>query len=170
MHIALPRFRRFGAASLFVMIAAVTIAITVRMERSKSEITAYVQVCRPAMPYGQSPRRLPEGSDAEFDSFRRTQVEVLRSESVLTLAVRDPSISRHTFLRRMHDPVEWLKTNLKIDYPNDAELMRVRLFTSQPEDGATIVNAVVRAYLKEVGESDANERRETAALPHPPTR
>src|SRR5262249_31896915 len=152
------RFTRFGLVSLLVLMAAIAVAIAIGLELSKSEVTAHLQVARSVVPFGWSPEWFAEMTDSEYDLFRRTQVELLRSESLLTRALRDPSISHYTFLARIDDPVEWLRRNLKIDYPNDAELLRIRLFTSKPDEGVKIVNAVVNNYFKEVVERGITDR------------
>lgn len=157
------RFTRFGLVSFFVLMAAIAVAIAIVIELSKSEVTAYLQVARSITPPGWSPEWFPEMSDSEYDLFRLTQVELLRSKPLLTRALRDPSISHYTFLARIDDPVDWLKKNLKIDYPNDAELLRIRLFTSKPEEGVKIVNAVVHNYFKEVVERGVTDRAKAEA-------
>jgi uncharacterized protein involved in exopolysaccharide biosynthesis len=156
-----PRFTRFGLASLLVLLAAIAVAIAMGIELSKTEVTAYIQVHRSTAPGSWPPEWFPRPDDAEFDTFRATQIEILRSKSLLTRAVRDPSVAQVTFLARKHDPVDWLQKHLKIDYPNDAELLRVRLFTSEPEEGVKIVNAVINTYFREVVEKEITERART---------
>ena len=152
------RFMRFGVASLFVLAAAIGLAIAIGFELSKTEVSAYIEVARTIHPPGLPRSWYYDMSDSEYDSFRRTQVELLRSKVTLTRAVRDPSVLQATFLAQVHDPMEWLEKNLRIDYPNDAELLRVRLFTHEPDDGVKIVDAVVHAYFRELVEKGTRER------------
>jgi hypothetical protein len=157
------RLTRFSLATLFVLVTAVAAAIAIGLEMSKSEVVAYVQIRRSVAPIGWPRDWTDEMSTDEYDSFRRTQVELMRSESLLIRALRDPSISHGTFLARASDPVKWLKENLKIDFPNDAELLRIRLWTRDPDDGVKVLNAVVRTYFKEVVEKVV-QRRNRAEL------
>lgn len=163
LAISRPRFSRFGVASLLVVLAAIGVAIALGIELSKTEVTAYIQVHRSTAPGTWPQEWFPRPDDAEFDAFRKMQIEMLRSKSVLTRAVRDPAVLQDTFLAQKHDPVDWLQKNLKIDYPNDTELLRVRLFTSDPEQGVKIVNAVVNTYFREVVEKEITDRAKTEA-------
>src|SRR5262249_4594370 len=97
-------------------------------------------------------------TEQEYRDFKRTQIELMRSKSMLVRALRDPAIYNLPFVRGQDDPVEWLQENLKFDYPNDAELLRIRLWTSSPEEGIKVVDAVIDLYFKEVVEKGIIER------------
>jgi hypothetical protein len=155
------RFTRFSLATMFVLVTAVAVAITIGLELSKSEVTAYVQMRRSTAAAGWPRDWSDEMSADEFDMFRRTQVELMRSKSLLTRVMRDALVSTQTFLGRAADPIGWLEKNLKFDFPNDGELLRVRLLTHDTDEGAAIVNAVVRMYFKEVVEKDMQNRNRT---------
>jgi hypothetical protein len=152
------RFGRFGLASLFVLMTAIAVAIAIGMELSKSEVTAYIQIRRSLADAGWPRPWDHEPSREGFDLFRRSQIELMRSKSLLVRMLRNPSVSKTTFLDRVSDPVEWLQDNLQFDFPNDAELLRIRLRTHEPDDGVKIMNAVVDTYFKEVVERGVQER------------
>jgi hypothetical protein len=155
------RFTRFSLATMFVLVTAVAVAITVWMELSKAEVTAYMQIERSIAAAGWPREWSHEMNADEFDSFRRTMVELMRSKSLLTRMLRDPSISSGTFLARESDPVGWLERNLKFDFPKYTEVLRIRLLTHNQEDGVKIVNAVVNTYFKEVVEIGVQRRNRT---------
>ena len=159
----LSPFRRSHLASFVVLLLAIALAVMVGSELTKSEVAAYIHVLRSTAPAGWPPEWFPEANKAEFDAFRGLQNEMLRSKSLLTRTVRDPAVSQYTFLARKHDPVEWLKKNLKIDYPNHGEVLRVRLFTHDPEEGVKVVNAVINTYFREVVEKEVTDRSRTEA-------
>jgi hypothetical protein len=48
------------------------------------------------------------------------------------------------------DPNAWLRSELIIDYPNDAEVLRIAMKGTQPVEVTKIVNRVVETYLKEI--------------------
>jgi hypothetical protein len=151
-----PRFSRFSLATLFVVVTAIAVALAVGLEMTKSEVTAYVLI-------GRSPAEWPlstgaEMSDAAYRSFRQTQLELLRSEGVLIRALRDPNVAGLGLVHGQTDAVKWLEANLKTDFPGDAELLRIRLRSRDPAEGAKIVNAVVESYFKEVVEKRITQR------------
>ena len=152
-----PPNLRFALATLLVVAISAGIGLFVYLEMTKPEVVAYLQVCRSAN-IGWSKNFFEEESEQEFDRYRRTQIEMLRSKSLLVRAVRSPSISGLSFLRYKSDPVAWLKENLKIDYPNDAELLRVRLSANDPIQAAQAVDAVIHAYFKEFIEKQTTDR------------
>ena len=152
------RIGRFGLATLLVLVTAIAVAIAVGLELSKSEVVAYVQIRRSMADVGWPRPWDDEMNVEEFKLFRRSQVELMRSKSLLIRMLRNPSISKGTFLDRSADPVEWLQKNLQFDFPNDAELLRIRLWTNDAQDGVTVVNAVVDTYFREVVEKDVLDR------------
>ena len=48
------------------------------------------------------------------------------------------------------DPVSWLKDEMLIDYPQDAEILRVAMKGTRKGDVVQIVDVVVKKYLSEV--------------------
>ncbi len=158
-----PTNARFALATLLVVAITAGLGLFVYLEVKKpevikSEAVAYLQVRRSAADAGWSEGFVDEESEQEFDRFRCLQIEMLRSKSLLVRAVRDPSISGLSFLRYMSDPVAWLKKNLKIDYPNDGEILRIRLSASDPSQAAAVVDAVIDAYFKETVEKQTTDR------------
>jgi hypothetical protein len=99
------------------------------------------------------------GDADQFAVFKRTQVQLIKSGAVLRAAVRQPKIAELSVVRRYGDnAVNWLRQELVIDYPDDAEVMRVSLAGDQPEQVVQIVDAVVKSYLSEVVDRARDER------------
>ena len=97
-----------------------------------------------------------EGPDA-FSIFKRTQVQMFRSGPVLRGTVREPEIQRLKVIQEHDDdPVAWLKEELLLDYPDDAEILRVAISTENKNEAMKIVDAVVDKYLSEVVQADRN--------------
>jgi hypothetical protein len=156
------RIGRFGLATLFVLATALAVAIAIGWELSKSEVVAYVRISRSAVPTGWPREWFDELGAEDYESFRRTQGELIRGDLVLIRALRDSSISHETFLARQSDPVAWLKKHLKFDFlPYEGELLRIRLYTHEPDDGVKIVDAVLDAYLKDEVEDESRRRNRT---------
>ena len=102
---------------------------------------------------------LGESGAEEFAVFKRTQVELIRSGTVLTGTLRDTGVNKLSMVREHRDdPVKWLSEQLIIDYPNDAEVLRIAMKGTQPAELAEIVNRIVASYLKEVVQHEKEVR------------
>src|SRR5205085_5862988 len=100
--------------------------------------------------------------DAEFAQFRGTQAALLRSRLVLDAALRNKDVSGLAVIREPANPVGWLEKQLRIDFPEQGEVIRVGMDGSRPEQLASVVNAVVDAYMKAIPE--ALRRHEDASI------
>jgi len=121
----------------------------------KAEVVAYVQVLRdPDTMIGKT--RNPDSY--EFITFRNTTIEMMKSKPLLTRALRDPAISQLPLVKKQSDPVEWLKDELSLKYPGDAELLQVTMNGEEIDQMVKIVNAVIDAYFKEVVEKGVQDR------------
>jgi capsular exopolysaccharide synthesis family protein len=99
-----------------------------------------------------------EGADA-FAIFKRTQVQYILSGPVLRGTVREPSIGRLSMVKEHDDdPVSWLNSEMILDYPDDAEILRVAIKGTNKDESIKIVDMVVKKYLSEVVERARNER------------
>src|SRR5262249_57248290 len=91
----------------------------------------------------------------EFTVFKRTQVQLLKSNFVLQATLREKDIARLEMVREnSDDPVAWLQGQLIIDYPDDAEIMRVAIKGKKKDETTKLVDKVVDEYMKEVVERD----------------
>ena len=70
-------------------------------------------------------RRPVEASTTAFEIFKGTQQQFLLSGVVLNAALRKPETANLVILEKEGDPAQWLARNLRIDYPGNAEIMRV---------------------------------------------
>jgi capsular exopolysaccharide synthesis family protein len=99
-----------------------------------------------------------------FDILKKTQLALLRSYFVLNAAVRDPGISSLSILAGEGDPVEWLQENLRVDFPQQGEILSISVIGSPPEDLVRLVDAVAKAYRDEVIFEEKQRRLATRDL------
>lgn len=86
-----------------------------------------------------------------FDVLKKTQLAKLKSNYVLTAAIRDPSVAALSVLARERDGVEFLQDNLEVDFPQNGEVLSISLSGDElPEELEAVVNAVAKAYQDEV--------------------
>ena len=94
----------------------------------------------------------------EFSNFKRTQVAMLKSRFVLQAALRKPEIAKLPIVAAQADPVAWLESQLVVDFPGDAELLRVGMKGDKSDQLAKLVNAVVDSYMNEVVYAERDEQ------------
>jgi len=105
----------------------------------------------------QQQARAPEA----FEVFKDTQIQLIKSDVVLTPALRDPAARELEPIRkRGAAAAEWLADEIEVGFPQEAEIMEVRFTSRDPAEAATLVNAVVEAYLEDVVNRGTQERRE----------
>ncbi|MBN2577985.1 MAG: hypothetical protein JXB10_03260 [Pirellulales bacterium] len=95
-----------------------------------------------------------------FEILKNTLRCLLTTRWVLVPALRDPEINQLPIVKRQKDAVEWLKENLSVTYPGNAEVMEMAFTAPEAKDAVAIVNAVADAFQREVVEVELQERRE----------
>ncbi|HTU25174.1 MAG TPA: polysaccharide biosynthesis tyrosine autokinase [Pirellulales bacterium] len=92
---------------------------------------------------------------AAYEIYKKTQLQLIKSNFVLSRAARKPDMQDLvTIKEHKEDPVGFLEAKLQVDYPGDAELMRIALKGTHREELAKIVNAVVDSYMDEIVSGD----------------
>ncbi|MBI3839644.1 MAG: AAA family ATPase [Planctomycetia bacterium] len=108
--------------------------------------------------------KLTESMTDEFTIFKRTQVDLIKSGLVMHGTLRDKEINRLAMVQEhSDDPVAWLSDHLIIDYPNDAEILRIAMKGQSPAEVTKIVNKVVDIYLKEIVQHEKEIRNQEKA-------
>jgi len=95
---------------------------------------------------------------AEYESYRKTQVQLIKSPFVLTSALRRPGIAELGTIREEVDPVGWLSRYIQVTAPMESEVLQVRLRGENAADVTKIVNAVTSAYLEDIVNKERAER------------
>jgi succinoglycan biosynthesis transport protein ExoP len=98
------------------------------------------------------------GSGGEYESYRKTQAQLITSPFVLSSAMRKPDMAMLSTFVDVQDPVDWLADNLQVATPAESEVLQIRLRASNPEEAAKIVNNVTQAYLDDIVDKERTER------------
>jgi uncharacterized protein involved in exopolysaccharide biosynthesis len=96
--------------------------------------------------------------NAEYEAYRKTQVQLIKSPFVLTSAIRRPGISALATLTEEEDPVGYLVRNVQVSAPMESEVVQVRMRGEDAKEVTQIVNAVTNAYLTDVVNKEKSER------------
>lgn len=103
---------------------------------------------------------LSRGRDsAEYESYKKTQLQLMKSPYVLQAALRKPGIEGLETLREAAaDPIGWLSRGLMVTASPESEVVQVRLRGKNAEDVAKILNAVIASFLDDVVNKERTER------------
>jgi succinoglycan biosynthesis transport protein ExoP len=103
---------------------------------------------------------LSHGRDtAEYESYKKTQLQLLKSPYVLQAAMRKPGIEQLETLREAGtDPIGWLSHALLVTASPESEVVQVRLRGKNAEDVAKILNAVTTSFLDDIVNKERTER------------
>lgn len=155
-RLARLRSRRLSLLAVFLLALGWTMApaLPAAARGGNDRVEALLMV-RSAAPSLIKERQVPV-SEFEFELFRRTQAELLLTPMVLGSALRSAEIAELPLLAEQKDPVGWLRSMIRVDFPGDAELMRVSMRGSSEQE-AKIVNAVVEAYFDEVVDREKHQ-------------
>jgi len=118
------------------------------------EAVAWLRVRDKSGMYGAGGGR----DNAEYEAYRKTQVQLIKSPFVLTSALRRPGISSLATFSDEDDPVGWLMRNVQVSAPMESEVVQVRLRGENYTEVTQIVNAVTQAYLNDVVNKEKTER------------
>ena len=118
------------------------------------EAVAWLRVRDKSGMYGAGTGR----DNAEFEAFRKTQVQLVKSPFVLTSALRRPGITGLSLFAGEDDPVGYLMKYLTVAAPMESEVIQVRLRGENAKEVTQIVNAVTQAYLTDIVNKEKSER------------
>lgn len=86
-------------------------------------------------------------SETRNSTYLKTQVGLLTSAMVLNPAIADPLVVNLPTIRKAVDPKNDLQEKLNVVIVPGTNLIRIALESPNPEEAATIVQAVVQSYL-----------------------
>lgn len=125
---------------------------------ARPAVFALVQLSQQQPRILPAPRNASPQEESKFDSFRRTQIALLRSHSVLKTALRYPKVAALPLVQQQADPVAWLEKNLVVDSPDSPAIVRIGMSGGKTEDLVLLVNAVTDAYFSEIVNKEHYER------------
>jgi hypothetical protein len=120
--------------------------------------SALLQVARSAPTVLTDGRHEARMDAAEFSSFKQTQAEWIKSRVVLNSALRDPNVQKIGILKEQADAISLLKSNLRVEFSGDTELLRVSISSMRPQEAAVLINAIVDAYMREIVNRERNQK------------
>jgi translation initiation factor IF-2 len=98
------------------------------------------------------------GSTPNFQLYRSTQQQMMKTPFVLNTALRKEGVSGLQELVEAPSAMEWLQKSIKVEFPDNGEIMRASVETQSGDSCVKIINAVVEAYMDEVVLNERNDR------------
>jgi hypothetical protein len=96
---------------------------------------------------------------ADFERWKRTQRQLVRSPVVLTAALQRNSVASLPTLGEQVDSLAWLQQHITVTFPDEAEIMYVGVRGCPDRTTAeAITNTVVEVYLHDVVDAERQKK------------
>lgn len=149
-------------AVVFVIVClAVCVGFLAYMLRAKYTAISYLRIGREEPFLVNSPPHLD--SEKEFEAYKETQRQLVKSRFVLLAALRKPEVAQLPSVKAVQengDAVQWLERLVKVEFPGHVEIMSVAVTRDDPDEATTLGRAIVAAYLSEVVDAERDTRRQ----------
>ncbi len=125
--------------------------VTIRVRRNPDEILRDAYSKRTVHPQ-------------DFEIEKQTQAALLKSPFVIHAALREPGISQLPLVRdnrwfgKRKNEVAWLERELKVEYAEGSEILRMSMTEERPEELKKLLNAVTDAFMVEIVQAEAADR------------
>jgi polysaccharide biosynthesis transport protein len=96
---------------------------------------------------------------ADFQTYQRTQMSLIKSRYVLQAVLNDPNVAALPSLREKGDQqIEWLEKALTIQFANGSEILELTLSSDRKGDLVTLLDAITDTYMRLVVEEEQKAR------------
>ncbi|HEY2839329.1 MAG TPA: hypothetical protein VGJ26_09280, partial [Pirellulales bacterium] len=146
------------ASSLGALLAIGVMVMAAFLIPQTGDVVQYIRVSRnPEVVFGTA---RGDGKD-EFETLKATTKQFMRSRMLLQAALRG-DVAQLAIVQQQKDPINWLENNLALVFPDEAEILQVKMRGSeaQVDDLVIVVGAVVDAYFSEVVDADLKRRED----------
>jgi capsular exopolysaccharide synthesis family protein len=102
----------------------------------------------------------PAGNHTDFAAYKQSQAALVKSRRTLNAALKDPAVNDLGIVREQADAIDWLGRNLKVDFRDSPEYMRVTLEGNNADELQTLLGGLAKAYKSSVDEHENALRQE----------
>ncbi len=102
----------------------------------------------------------------DYEIEKQTQAALLKSPFVINAALRQRGISQMPLVRdnpwfgKRENPVAWLDRQLKVEFAEGSEMLRLSMKEEYPDDLKKLLNAITDAYMTEIVQAERIEQRQ----------
>lgn len=154
----LKALRRRWFLATFLAILVVPVAAAAAYSLIPPKYTAYATLKVFSNQGGIVFQKETNDGRTEYSIFQKTQLGLIKSRFVLAAAMRQPGIAQLSMITKQPDPIAWLEEEIKPEYMEGSEILKISLSGEEPAEVAAIVNAIKDAYLQEVVDVEKKER------------
>ena len=148
--------RRWALATGLGAVCALLVGFTAYLivPAPKYSTTAYLQVAT------HQPRIIFDVKEqlADYRTFQKTQMELIKSPVVLDPVLRDPRVASLALVKEQADPSEWLLREIQVGFQNGSEILLISMSGATPNELKPIIDTVVSAYIEHVVDQDHKSR------------
>jgi beta-lactamase regulating signal transducer with metallopeptidase domain len=97
-----------------------------------------------------------------FEIYKSTQQQIITGRYVLAAVMQKPRVRELASVaqeRTVGNPVDWLSRRVTVSFPGKAEIMEIAVYADQPQDAATLADAVVDTYFEKVVDAEQGQKR-----------
>ena len=153
--------RWFPTILLGLLVLLVVCVAIVLVGRGKYVASTFLRVAMQEKPIAFPTENQMVDRD-RFEIYKSTQQQLVMSRFVLMAALRRPEVAKLPSVQEAQkngDAVNWLMRRLSVSFPGKAEIMEVSVCGNDPQEAMILDRAVVDAYMKEVVESERDQKR-----------
>jgi capsular exopolysaccharide synthesis family protein len=110
------------------------------------------------------PRILQGGAPSDFRTYIRTQAQQLYNRNVISAALKSDAVKRLNLEAVLTDPAQYIDEELKVEHPDDSEIITASLACFDPTISVTLLKAITDAYMDQIvyAEDRVKARKVTA--------
>lgn len=148
------RWKLAVAGSLvFGLLAAVAVLLLLPPPKYTTSALVFVAATRPKEIFET------RESSVAYSTYQETQLALAGSRMVMEAALKQDSVATLASVVKQADPIDWLGSEIKVDFPRGSEIFRISMTGAYPpKDVEILVNAVTDAYMNGVVEQECQER------------
>ena len=141
-----------GLGFIFASIVAGLLWVFVPVE---SEAVVLIRITRPEESALRS-RPALRMTATDFEVFKQTQADLIKTSFVMNAALRQPGISNLEIVKnkpwggKRKEPAAWLERELKVSSPEGTEIVQLSFKERNEEEVIRVLNAIKDAYMHEV--------------------
>jgi succinoglycan biosynthesis transport protein ExoP len=92
-------------------------------------------------------------------TYQKSEVALLTSYPVMRAALKNPLVAKLPRVQKQTDAVGWLENQLRAGFAEDTDLLQISFSGPDPNEAATLVQAVQEAYLQEIVKGQRTEQQ-----------
>jgi capsular exopolysaccharide synthesis family protein len=135
------------AGVFFLTVMAAAVALMVIPKRHTAQTRVIVE------------RNVPNAGDAknaDLTVFLNTQIEIIRSATVLEPAMDGPGVAEASVIPRGENEVNFLKRNIDVALKPNTNVLQLQFAATNPAEAQAIIDSVAKAYVSHIAAQSNN--------------